>query len=323
MLNYNHLYYFYQVARHQSVTRAAKFLSIQQPSLSAQIKVLESQIGQDLFERVGRELRLSSRGQILFRYCQRIFDAAADLENYLRGQSQQQIRSLRIGVTEQIDQNFVADLVSHVQGFSFDENFQLKVVSGEKSFLVEQLKSHKIDLLFSNNPTYEVDLYPLSEVRMPVVLFVSSSDAPKATLDRNHIAVKTWLKKTKLGIALPSEKLKLRHETDQFLQKFNIKNSVVFESDLISVVARAVVDGVGFAFLPMPYLAEEMNRGLVATVSSLRGFWSHQLYLIGRQAEQKDPLHLKIKNAIGEMKKSPMLFFSPRKKEPAKVQPKV
>ncbi len=311
MLNYNHLYYFYQVARHQSVTRAAEFLSLQQPSLSAQIKTLETNLNRKLFIRVGREVRLSSEGQILFRYSQRIFDAAADMENFLRGQSQKLTRVLRVGITEQIDHNFIADLSAQVQSFSVSENFQLRVTSGEKLELIEQLKTHKIDLLFSNSTAHEVDLYPLSEVRMPVALFVASGT--KKSNERRE-PVREWLKKTNLGIALPSEKLKLRHETDQFLQKIGAKSSVVFESDLISVVGRAVVDGVGYAFLPVPYMAEEMNRGLVTTISSDRGFWFHQLYLFGRQAEQKDPIHLKIKHAIDEMKKSPKIFFSAKKK---------
>lgn len=157
-----------------------------------------------------------------------------------------------------------------------------------------------------------MDLYQLSEVRMPVALFVGTGFGSRRKMPQEK-SMKDWLKKTNLGLVLPTENLKLRHETDQFLQKFQIKSSVVFESDLLSVVTRAVVDGVGYSFLPIPYMAEELNGKLVTIISTEKGLWSHQLYLYGRQAEQKDKVHLKIKNGIEEMKKSPRLFFSTKK----------
>src|SRR5436190_23239203 len=61
-----HLIYFEAVARHQHVSRAAAELSIAQPAISKQLHDLEHELGDvALFERVGRNVRLTEAGQAL------------------------------------------------------------------------------------------------------------------------------------------------------------------------------------------------------------------------------------------------------------------
>ncbi|MDE2086664.1 MAG: LysR family transcriptional regulator, partial [Xanthomonadaceae bacterium] len=78
-LNYNHLRYFWAVAREGNLTRAAEKLLISQSALSIQIKKLEGQLGQDLFEHSGRQLQLSEAGRIAFDHAEAIFATGGDL----------------------------------------------------------------------------------------------------------------------------------------------------------------------------------------------------------------------------------------------------
>lgn len=57
------IHYFQQVAREMSFTRAAKVLHMAQPPLSRQIKLLEEELGVELFERVGRGIQLTEAGR--------------------------------------------------------------------------------------------------------------------------------------------------------------------------------------------------------------------------------------------------------------------
>lgn len=72
-----HLRYFIRAAEYLHFTRAAESLYISQPSLSVHIQQLEDELKTKLFDRVGRQVRLTDAGKILLSYAQR---AVAELE---------------------------------------------------------------------------------------------------------------------------------------------------------------------------------------------------------------------------------------------------
>jgi len=72
-LNYNHLYYFWAVAREGGVVRASEELTVSQPTISSQLKALEGVVGQKLFARAGRGLALTEAGRIAFNYANEMF----------------------------------------------------------------------------------------------------------------------------------------------------------------------------------------------------------------------------------------------------------
>ncbi|MEO5733280.1 MAG: LysR family transcriptional regulator, partial [Rubrivivax sp.] len=74
-LNYHHLHYFWAVALEGHLTRAAQKLHVSQSALSAQIRQLEAQLGQPLFDRVGRTLQLTEAGRLALSYANSIFSA--------------------------------------------------------------------------------------------------------------------------------------------------------------------------------------------------------------------------------------------------------
>lgn len=66
-----HLRYFLAAAHSLSFTRASNHLNITQPTLSHQIKQLEDEIGSQLFDRVGRSVRLTTAGELFKEYAKR------------------------------------------------------------------------------------------------------------------------------------------------------------------------------------------------------------------------------------------------------------
>ncbi|EEM47210.1 LysR family transcriptional regulator [Bacillus cereus] len=61
-----HLEYFIQVCNNNSFTKAAEVLGISQPTLSQQIRVLEGELDTPLFHRVGRGIKMTEAGKLLF-----------------------------------------------------------------------------------------------------------------------------------------------------------------------------------------------------------------------------------------------------------------
>jgi DNA-binding transcriptional LysR family regulator len=74
-----HLEYFVAVAEEASFTRAATRLHVSQPGVSAQVRLLERELGEDLFDRSGRAVRLTEVGEAVLGYARAALDAAADV----------------------------------------------------------------------------------------------------------------------------------------------------------------------------------------------------------------------------------------------------
>ena len=62
--SYNHLYYFWMVAREGGVARAAEVLHLTPQTISSQLRVLEDSLGERLFRRSGRILVLTETGRL-------------------------------------------------------------------------------------------------------------------------------------------------------------------------------------------------------------------------------------------------------------------
>ena len=66
-MNIKQLQYFVTIVENGTITAAAKKLGISQPPLSAQMKLLEEELGVTLMERGARQVRLTDAGRILYR----------------------------------------------------------------------------------------------------------------------------------------------------------------------------------------------------------------------------------------------------------------
>lgn len=78
-LNYHHLYHFFRVARAGSIAAAARELRLTHSTLSVQIRELGQTLGGALFERRGRRLVLTPRGEQVLAYAEEIFQLGAEL----------------------------------------------------------------------------------------------------------------------------------------------------------------------------------------------------------------------------------------------------
>ncbi|MAZ47538.1 MAG: hypothetical protein CME65_03180 [Halobacteriovoraceae bacterium] len=72
--NWNHLFYFYQVAELGSLKKGASLLGLAPSTVSEQLKKLESKLGSKLIQKSGSGIKLTSEGQKLLSRCRSIFE---------------------------------------------------------------------------------------------------------------------------------------------------------------------------------------------------------------------------------------------------------
>ena len=82
-LNYHHLLYFWMVVR-AGIRKASEQLRVSPPAISAQLKLLEDQLGDKLLTRSGRRLVLTEMGKTVFSYAEDIFSLGRELMDVVK-----------------------------------------------------------------------------------------------------------------------------------------------------------------------------------------------------------------------------------------------
>lgn len=149
-LNYHHLRYFWTVARTGTVRLAAEELGVSQPSISAQLKLLEESLGEQLFHRSGRRLVLTEAGQLALTYADEIFSAGRELLNAIGQGSGSRALRLNVGMTDSLSKLIAFEILKP----AFHHARSTHVVSrqGELAVLINQLQAHRLDLVLADEP---------------------------------------------------------------------------------------------------------------------------------------------------------------------------
>jgi LysR family transcriptional regulator, transcriptional activator of nhaA len=150
-LNYHHLLYFWTVVREGGVSRAAEKLSLAQPTVSAQVRLLEDTLGDKLFERQGRRLVLTDAGRLVYRYADEIFGIGRELVEALKGRpSMGRPLPLSVGVVNAVPKLIVQRLLQ--PAMSGDQPIHLVCREDSTETLLGELAVHALDVVISDVP---------------------------------------------------------------------------------------------------------------------------------------------------------------------------
>jgi LysR family transcriptional activator of nhaA len=138
------------VAKKGSVRKAAEELHVSQPSISAQLKLLEEALGDQLFRRSGRNLVLSEKGQMVLSYAEEIFSTGRELMNAVRQRPGKRALRLNIGLTDSFPKVIAFQILKAV--FRLNEPIHVVCRDGEIGPLVHQLQMHRLDMVLADEP---------------------------------------------------------------------------------------------------------------------------------------------------------------------------
>src|SRR4051812_5882025 len=149
-LNYNHLFYFWMVAREGSVVDAAKALMVSQPTVSIQVKELESALGHRLFDRTGRGLKLTDSGRIAFNYANEMFSLSRDLRKALDRQPTDRPLKMAVGIADVIPKRVVRRLLE--PALALKPGIRLICKEDTSGRLLADLAEGRLDVVLSDAP---------------------------------------------------------------------------------------------------------------------------------------------------------------------------
>ncbi len=290
-LNYHHLLYFWTVVKEGGVSRAAEKLRLAQPTVSAQVKLLEEMVGDKLFERQGRRLVLTESGRLVHRYADEIFGIGRELLETLKGRpTVGRPLELTVGVANAVPKLIVHRLLQ--PAFSGEQPVHLVCREDSTEALLAELATHALDVVFADRPAP-------SHVRVRVFSHLLG-ESDTTFFAAGPLAAKLRRRFPRslndAALLLPTPASAHRGALDQWFDKEDLHPRVVAEFD-DSALMKTFGQGGGVAFPAPSVIAREIARQYgvqpIGRVSSVR----ERYYAISAERRLKHPGVLAITNA--------------------------
>ena len=149
-LNYHHLLYFWTVAREGSIARACEKLRLAQPTISGQLRLLEETLGEKLFSKAGRGLRLTDVGQVVYRYADEIFGLGRELQDVLKGRPGGHTLRLLVGVSDLVPKLIAYRILQ--PALEMSQPVQIICDEDTPERLLGALAEHRLDVVLTDAP---------------------------------------------------------------------------------------------------------------------------------------------------------------------------
>lgn len=233
------LRYFLAVAREESISRAAEFLHITQPTLSRQLIEMEKALGKKLFIRGNRKITLTEAGMFLFKRAQEIVDLVDNTEAEFTRSDEIISGEIHIGGGETDAVRIVAKTVKKLR-VNYP-NIRYHLFSGNADDVTERLDRGLLDFGILIEPA---DIKKYYYLRLPATDtwgILMRKDSPLASL--NTI-------KSEILWNLPllcSRRTLVRNKISGWLEDDYEKLNIIVTYNLIYNAALMVEEGVGYA----------------------------------------------------------------------------
>lgn len=266
-LNYHHLRYFWMVAREGTLRQAADKLRVSQPSISAQIQMLESVIGEKLFRRSGRRLELTEMGQRVLRYAHEIFSLGEELMMAVKQYPSGRPMQVQVGLADPMPKLISAKILKPI--FSLDAPVQLSCRESPLPELLAQLVACRLDVVLADEPApaslnVKVHNHLLGECGMTFCAMPKLANA----LRRNFPA-----SLSDAPLLLPAGTCAWRRALEQWFRKVSIIPTPLAEFDDAALMKALAGEAVGVCPVPDVVMKESVKHfgfGLIGCVPECR-----------------------------------------------------
>lgn len=281
-LNYHHLFYFWKVVRAGSIARACVELRLAPPTISAQLRNLEEQMGEKLLTRSGRALVPTEMGRVVFRYAEDIFGLGQEMVDAVKQRPTGRPLRLVIGVDDVLPKEIAHRLIE--PALHLREKVRILCREASLERLVAELAVHELDVVLSDAP-----ITPSLNFRAYSHLLgecgVSFVGTPKlAGLLRRRFPKSLY----GAPVLLPTADTAIRRNLDHWFDTLGIRPVVVGEFEdyaLLRVFGEA-----GIGVFPAPSVLDQQMRrqyGLerIGRTETVRG----RFYAISIERKLKHP----------------------------------
>lgn len=235
-----------------SFTRAGEKLNVSQSAISRQIKLLEEELGDQIFKRIHKKIYLTPTGEVLLQYSRRIFNEVrlmvseiSDLTHLRRG-------SLRLAGGMSVCTYLFPHLLKEYQ--ERYPKIELTIATGTNDEILRSLRANEADLALLSLPFTEEDLEVHPALTEEMVL-VMEREHPLAS--KKEITFQDLTPYTYIHFERGSNTRKI---IDQIFQEEDVHFPNTMELQNVEITKPLVEIGLGIAIIPYPAVVRDSGR---------------------------------------------------------------
>jgi DNA-binding transcriptional LysR family regulator len=297
---------FVQVAQHRSFSKAAESLFLTQPSVTARIQSLERDLGESLFERNGRGVRLTEMGASFLPYARRALKALQDGRDAIEGMRNLELGTLKLGCALTVSTYVLPGILK--QYCSLYPGVEVSVHTGRSEQVLQMVLNDEVHCALERTVHHpEITTVALYEDDLVLVA------APGHRFARTGTATLDEIGRESLILFDRGSSYTALIQT--LFRQNGIVPRTTMELDTIEATKKMVEEGLGIAMLPKVSTDRELTIGtLIPIVVTNAAMPRRQISLIYR----KNRKHLRSVQAffslLGEL-------YAVKLPEPAAVTP--
>lgn len=254
-MDFYQLSYFKKVAETGSVSRAAEQLFITQPAVSKQIKALEDELGERLFDRLGKKVFLTRAGQVLYSHAEKILRSVSDAKTAVRDMAEECSGELVIGTSDHISLHRLPGVLkSFITAFP---KVDLKLRCHRSETILEMVNRNAVDLGIITLPDLPNNLISKTIWIDPMSLVFSCGHPLEKLSSVKLRDVAPY------GMILPESDTTTRKTINLAFSKKRLTPNVAMEVAYIETIKGLVKAGMGISILPDKAVEEEVEAGVL------------------------------------------------------------
>jgi DNA-binding transcriptional LysR family regulator len=253
-MNIEQITAFHKVASTGSFTRAARELFVTQPAVSQEIKALEASLGIKLFDRSGKNVRMTAEGEVLLSYVHRLFALHEEMESLFGRSKNLQHGQIKLGSTALMGTYFLPKIIGR-----FNRRYpgiEIDLQMGNSDQVMHLVLEGMVDLGFSGMTTNHARLESIL-IHQERMIMVASPRHPlssrKISLDDISETPFIWREKGTQTRKL-IEKWFLRQLRGHYPRKS-------IELQNMEAAKRMVEEGYGITVVPEAAVKREISAG--------------------------------------------------------------
>jgi DNA-binding transcriptional LysR family regulator len=252
---------FYTVAKQLSFTKAAEALFMTQPAVTFQVKQLEEQYNARLFDRSHGRISLTTAGELVFDYAERILKLSAELDTRMAEMSGDVSGPLMIGASLTNGEFILPRVIGEFQ--TRYPRVQMNLTVGNSETIEIRVADRSLDIGFIESPSHLPNLQTQKICEDELVVIC----APGSDLARNR-----WLAPEQL-IGKPYVSREAgsgtREFADRYLRQHGVSPDelhVVMELGSTVAIKSVVETGLGFSIVSRATIPKEIRLGVLVAV---------------------------------------------------------